>query len=213
MKAPKKKEKRIIQPRRRLSQTRERIPKMPAEVPIVLLKKLCGSQAEMRASLNRFVELYVFLPFGYVALDAQSVIREANLTAAHLLGVNRRQLLSKQLSTFITRECQADFDLHHQKVFTSWSRQACELQMRRKDGTTFTAGLESIAIRDGRPDQREWLVTFSDITDRKQAEQALRDSENELAAIYENAPLFMMLVNAKCQIRKTNKFVETVNGG
>ena len=45
-----------------------------------------------------------------------------------------------------------------------------------------------------------------DITDRKRAEEALRDREEELASIYENTPLIMLLVDKEWTIRKTNAF-------
>ena len=43
-----------------------------------------------------------------------------------------------------------------------------------------------------------------DITERKQTEEALRKSESELSAIYENAPLIMLLVDRERRIVKLN---------
>ncbi len=183
--------------------------KTTAEVFDSLLKTMRRSQPEVEVSLDHFARLCVFLPLGYVALDPAGVILDANLTAAQLLGISHQQLLAKQLTHFIPREAQEAFHIHRQKVFHSGAKEACEMPMRRKDGTRFTAGLESVATRNTpRYHQQEWLITFSDITHRKHAEQALRENETELAAIYENAPFFMMLVNRNHEIRKINKFVE-----
>jgi PAS domain S-box-containing protein len=61
--------------------------------------------------------------------------------------------------------------------------------------------------------QREHFVAvLENITNRKKAEQALRDDEEELTAIYENAPLVMLLVDGKRRVRKTNRFAEEFAG-
>jgi PAS domain S-box-containing protein len=57
-----------------------------------------------------------------------------------------------------------------------------------------------------------FIAVFDNITERKKAEQALKDDEEELAAIYENAPLIMLLVDGECRVRKANKFAEEFAG-
>jgi signal transduction histidine kinase/CheY-like chemotaxis protein len=52
------------------------------------------------------------------------------------------------------------------------------------------------------------LTLGIDITERKQAEEAIRDQEEQLAAIYDNAPLIMMLVDAERRVRMANKMAE-----
>lgn len=48
--------------------------------------------------------------------------------------------------------------------------------------------------------------TIQDITDRKATEEILKAQEEELSAIYENAPLIMLLVDGQLKVRKANKF-------
>jgi PAS domain S-box-containing protein len=56
------------------------------------------------------------------------------------------------------------------------------------------------------------LTLGIDITERKQAEQAIRDHQEQLATIYDNAPLIMMLVDAERRICKMNKLAEECAG-
>jgi signal transduction histidine kinase/CheY-like chemotaxis protein len=56
------------------------------------------------------------------------------------------------------------------------------------------------------------LTLGIDITERKQAEEAIRDQEEQLAAIYDNAPLIMMLVDAEHRVRMANKMAEEFAG-
>jgi PAS domain S-box-containing protein len=57
-----------------------------------------------------------------------------------------------------------------------------------------------------------FTAVFDNITQRKKAEQVLTDNEQELNAIYENAPLIMLLVNSEHRVCKANKFAEEFAG-
>jgi PAS domain S-box-containing protein len=47
---------------------------------------------------------------------------------------------------------------------------------------------------------------------RRRAEEALRQSEEQLDTIYQDAPLIMLLLDGECHIRKANKFAERFSG-
>jgi PAS domain S-box-containing protein len=51
-----------------------------------------------------------------------------------------------------------------------------------------------------------------DVTERKQAEQVIRDREEELNTIYESAPLVMLLVDGEREVRKANKAAQDFGG-
>jgi PAS domain S-box-containing protein len=71
----------------------------------------------------------------------------------------------------------------------------------------------STSTLPGEADDVPYVVgTGIDITERKQAEQAVRDREEELAAIYENAPVVMMLVDGERRVLKANKQAEMFTG-
>ena len=63
------------------------------------------------------------------------------------------------------------------------------------------------------PDDEMLVLTLGiDITERKRAEEGVRDREAQLATIYDNAPLIMMLVDAERRVRKANKMAEECAG-
>ena len=57
---------------------------------------------KMEALLEKYTDLYDFAPVGYLTLDHEGVIREANLTGASLLGVARSALVNRRFGFFVS---------------------------------------------------------------------------------------------------------------
>ena len=55
--------------------------------------ELQQARNEIEVGLEKYSDLYEFAPVGYVTLDREGTIQEANLTATSLLGVERSRLL------------------------------------------------------------------------------------------------------------------------
>ena len=67
-------------------------------------EELFRAQAELDVAGARFFDFYDLAPVGYFTLSEKGLILEANLTAAKMLGVVRRELVSQPLSNFILPE-------------------------------------------------------------------------------------------------------------
>jgi len=59
---------------------------------------------------------------------------------------------------------------------------------RRKDGSTFPVWLMSEIVEDDRGEFSAIVTSCEDITERKQAEEALRRSEERYRIVLESAP-------------------------
>jgi PAS domain S-box-containing protein len=144
-------------------------------------------QAALEAERARYFHIFDLAPVGYVTLDAEGLIVEANLTAANLLGIEQRQLTGKTLSHFILRD---DQDIYYQlrrQLANSGRTQTCEVRMGKTADTAFWVHLSATAVPDpdGGPACR---VVLSDISERKQADDALRMSEQEFIMLAESVP-------------------------
>ena len=156
-------------------------------------EELRRAQAELDAARARYFNLYDMAPVGYCTLSEQGLILEANLTAATLLGVARGALVKQPLTRFILPEDQDIYYRHHKQLFESGEPQACELRIVKMDGTAFWVHLAATAAQDagGTPVCR---TVMSDITERKRAEEALRESEEWYRSLYfESRDAIMML--------------------
>jgi len=159
-------------------------------------EELRRRQIELAAARDKYAALYDFAPVGYVTLDTRGTILEANLTAATLLGVPKRILVSTPLARYIVRDDQDAFYFHRRQVFETHVTQTCDLHLQRPDGTVFVVHLESWTIAgEGAPlnwrpsadtvageagAAHQCLTALSDITARKQAEDALQTSHDEM---------------------------------
>jgi len=77
-----------------------------------------------------------------------------------------------------------------------------EWDHKKKDGTVFPVEVSLTAISKG--SKKILHTVWRDISERKQAEERLWKSEQELWAIYENAPMVMVLIDKNKKIRKMN---------
>lgn len=143
-------------------------------------EELRQTQRELEAISDRYAALYDFAPVGYLRLDPNGVILEANLTAAHMLGVARARLRRHRLTDFVMPDGQDTLYRHRQQVFDEEMPQACDLWMQRQDGTSFYAQLKSVTRRDEAASSISWYLAVIDMTAQQHAEQALRQSQSQL---------------------------------
>jgi PAS domain S-box-containing protein len=106
-------------------------------------KALRRAQEELQALKDRYFDLYDLAPVGYLDIDEDGLILEANLTAAGLLGMAKQQLINRPLSRYILPTSEDDYHIHRRRLFASGEAQTCELRMRRGDGSQFWASLHA----------------------------------------------------------------------
>ena len=146
---------------------------------------LLRAQAELDAANARYFDFYDLAPVGYFTLSEKRLIMEANLTATALLDVVRSDLF-QPFSRYILKEDGNSFYLHRKRLFEKAAPQLWEMRMLKKDRTTFWAQIETIVTKDtgGAPTCR---IVMRNITERKRAEEALKESENRYRSLVGNA--------------------------
>jgi PAS domain S-box-containing protein len=80
-----------------------------------------------------------------------------------------------------------------------------ESWQRRQDGAKRLLGWWCRTLRDAGGDVVGALSTARDISEHRQAEEAVRRSQAELAAIFDSAPVMMVLMDRERRLRKINR--------
>jgi len=170
--------------------------------------ELHRTQAELEVARDRYVDLYDFAPAGHLTLDTHGTIVEANLRAGALPGINRKELIGQSLARFIARSDEGTFQRHCEEVLKTGTRQTCEVHLRRKADTSCCVYLESLAVHSKPGHITHWRTALIDITERKRAEEELRESEARFRAILDNSPGMVFLKDPQGRYLHVNRQFE-----
>ncbi|HIJ94172.1 MAG TPA: PAS domain S-box protein [Desulfuromonadales bacterium] len=140
------------------------------------IEELRKSNLEMEMSRNKYAFLYDVAPIGYVTLDPAGCIKSANLTGATLLGMERSSLYGMRFEPFVSAEDRASFAGFLKTVFSCRDKKTCRLKLANSSGPSLYLRIDMMASESG----DECHAALLDITERKWAEEALRESEYNL---------------------------------
>ena len=147
-------------------------------------------KTELEQAIQRYIDLFDFAPIGYVTFDRVGRIEEINFAAVRLLRRSRRQLLGTTFAICVAKEDIQLFLGHLRECRSSDSPVVTELHLTGREDKKIPVLLSSTAtfalMKDG---ARLYQTAIFDLTERKRAEQALRDSQQRLQATYERAPI------------------------
>jgi PAS domain S-box-containing protein len=146
-------------------------------------EELREAQKEIEESRSRFVDLFDFAPIPYFTFDGNGVILEANFKGAELLGFDRQALIGKPFGNFVKPPGRDAFRKHRNDALRLTSRQRCELQVKRKDGTVLDVVLESIAGKDSEGDATQVRSAVWDVTELRAKEEIIRAEQTFREAI------------------------------
>ena len=131
---------------------------------------------------RRYQELFDFAPDGYVVLDAQGVVRDANRAVLSLLHTQQRLLTGKPFVLSIAKEDRAAFQQMLMRLQTEDEIRGVEIRILPHEGRPLPMALFLAAARDEEGQLVGLRCLLHDLSSLKQAQQRLLHTER-LAAI------------------------------
>ena len=119
--------------------------------------RLANERAE--TTLKKYSMMYDFAPIGFFTLDQDALISELNFTGAEMLGDRRFSLVNSNFKLFISEESLEVFNNFLNKVFTSSSKESCEVKL--DSGSTHLSNVYIEGIFTG--DDRQCLISVVDV--------------------------------------------------
>ncbi|NLS93294.1 MAG: PAS domain S-box protein [Planctomycetaceae bacterium] len=145
-------------------------------------------QAEraLRESEERFRLLYEASPLPYQSLDEEGRLVEVNPAWSKLLGYSKEEVLGKPADAFLDEAGRQIFPKRLAQFLVSGEVRGADYVLIRKDGTPVAVEVDACIGYDqwGRRKQIHCIVR--DVTERKRAEQALRESETHYRLMIES---------------------------
>jgi two-component system cell cycle sensor histidine kinase/response regulator CckA len=130
-------------------------------------EELKHARDELEAGLEKYSDLYDFAPVGYLTLDREGTIREANLAAATLLGLERSRLIKQRFGRSVSATDLPSLGVFLTKVFASKLRERCEVTLLPEGKPPVEVRIEATVAAAG----RECCAVLEDLTEHKRAER------------------------------------------
>jgi two-component system, LuxR family, sensor kinase FixL len=135
-------------------------------------------QRQLASSRDSYADLYDTAPVGYLTLNRDGLVLEANLTVASMLGVERRLLTGASLSDWIQDDSQESLKSFRRAAFAGHAKQRCELLFSKADGTVFSARLDYVLVNAA--DGPRCRIALIDNTEKRRTENEIKELNEEL---------------------------------
>ncbi len=168
-----------------------------------------GAEAALRESVERYRTLFEHAPIGLGVADAEGNLLAFN-TAMLAPGGYTPEDIARIRNVVHLYEDQNE----RAKVLQIAEKQGFlhqqEVRFKRKDGSAYDALLSLTPVSvDGR---RSWQAMVQDITQRKRAEEELRETRSYLARLIENSTDAIISTNKEGNVMLFNKGAEALLG-
>ena len=149
-------------------------------------------QAEqaLRKSEERYKRLVETSPDSITLTDLAGTFTMANQRAAQIHGfATPEEMIGLSAFELIAPHEWPRAQENLQRTLEEGSVRHVEYTLLRRDGTTFPAELSASVIRDEEGNPEAFIGVVRDISERKQAEAAIREAEQRFRATFDEAPV------------------------
>jgi PAS domain S-box-containing protein len=165
-------------------------------------ESLLEACSAMEASTRRYADLFNLAPVGYLTLDANGDIVDANLTASGYLGLDQNQLIGRRFGAMLALDSRPALN-SMLGAATANVIGRCEVALEQEYATIRHARLQ--CVRAGGPTQQGlYLIAMLDISEQMRLEQNLRDSEARFREVFETANAGMVIAGPDSEFREVN---------
>lgn len=174
--------------------------------------ELMATKFELEKSNRHFSQLFYYAPIGYVTLDKNGFIVQANYKLAEMLNQSLDQIESKPFFNFIVDEEQHIFRSRFRPFAKIPDGKIIEVKLKRKSSSLIYVLIEGNKVDWNNTEHNNdlILVAIHDITERKNAQLKLEAYKNDLEKIVQERTksVVEMSQNLKLANSKLSNIVE-----
>ena len=141
------------------------------------IEELKRTHAELETARDRFEDLYNLSPVGYITISRECLIHEINLTAAVLLGADRKKLVNRRFSKIVSPGDRDRWDRRFVGLMedSGAERKSFVLELMRADASTINVYVDC-QRRDSGDSPPTLRLALVDISNIREAEEERRRS-------------------------------------
>jgi PAS domain S-box-containing protein len=162
---------------------------------------------ELEQGKAAFERLFDASADALLVVDHHGRIVRANQRIQELFGYTPREVVGERIESLVPIDHWTLHSVHRDDYFehaeTRVMAAGLDLHGRRKDASQFPADVSLTRLQSA--GELLVLVSVRDITERKQAEEALRQSEERFRSVFENSPVGLLLITPDYRIMKANE--------
>ncbi len=170
------------------------------------------SREALQESESLFKVLYEKAQLGYQSLDENGHFLVVNQTWLDTLGYTREEVIGKSFADFLHPDWRDHFKENFPRFKSIGEVLGVEFEMVKKNGNLILVSFNGKISRDIKGTFQQTHCVFHDITERKQAEIALKESEQFLQSLLESIPLPVFYKNVEGRYKGFNNAFETFFG-
>jgi len=169
-----------------------------------LESQLLELTAEIQESEVRYRLLFEKAPLGYQSLDETGCFIEVNQVWLETLGYSREEVIGKSFGDFLHPEWKDHFKENFPRFKAVGEILGVEFEMIKKDGSIVLVSFNGRIGTDKNGRFKQTHCILRDITQQRQAEEALRESESNLSAVLNASPESAFLIDCTGRVITCN---------
>ncbi|MGD0795341.1 MAG: PAS domain S-box protein, partial [Dehalococcoidales bacterium] len=172
------------------------------------------AEEALRQSEEKLRLMFQAVSEGIAIIDLQGVIIDCNERAVSLYGVSsKEEILGKNCFNFIDEREREKAAADIQKLIAGEAPRSIEFNITKADGSRYDTEATTSLIKDASGNPTGIIAIIRDITERKRAEEGLRESEEKYRTLFESAAQGILIADTETKkFKDANPAVCTMLG-